>query len=298
MSDYTIKEENPKRNNFTILQNILSKIGLTAIERSVYWAIKECAGEKGSCTKSQPNLAEMAGVGPTCLKETIVKLSLPNKILGKSLIKIIHRVLETNVKNTNEILVVDLWDDNVKIFKEKIYQSSRDSHKSPNEGGVSRQATEGRSPRDYNKEPLKNVSKKQQQAVAVFFECLKNENRLTDKEKSSIMETGASEERIKLAIEYSNTAKIKKTRVATILWHCTFEEIVQPKINRKSLSEELKRQFKHNEKYSDATCYYQDEYIAFERGMTNLKAFVNSEDQVKKILDRFGIKFEYEWTKN
>ena len=116
MSDSVkIKDENNDHKYFCILQNVLSRIGLTAFERSVYWAIKECCGEHGSCTKSHPKLAEMAGLSKRSLIRTLESLAQPNKILGKSLIKIIHRVNECGDRDTNEIIIVDIWNDNIRV---------------------------------------------------------------------------------------------------------------------------------------------------------------------------------------
>jgi len=162
MSNFTVKDQNSDHKYFSILQNILSMIGLSAYERSLYWAIKECAGEKGSCTKSYDNLAKMSGMGVTKLKGVLASLAKPNDYIKKPLIYIIDRRRDSKTWDTKEIILECLWDDNIKFCKNKNNQSPRDpppsphdSPQSPRDPGVSRHATGGESPRDYKEEPYK-----------------------------------------------------------------------------------------------------------------------------------------------
>ncbi len=154
MSEAILKDENNDHKYFCILQNILSHIGLTAFERSLYWAIKEACGEGGECTKSYDTLCKISGMGITKLKETIIKLKSVNPIIGKPLIIVTQRISPEGDKATNKIVVVDLWTENFKHFQKSMGQSPRDPPPSPRDQGVSRHATEGQSPRDYKEEPL------------------------------------------------------------------------------------------------------------------------------------------------
>ena len=86
-----ITDENQEHGNFTLLQNILSRIGLTAFERSLYWALREPAGEKRSCTKSYAKLAIASGMSVNSVKRTLQTLILKNSFIEKPLIKIKNR---------------------------------------------------------------------------------------------------------------------------------------------------------------------------------------------------------------
>ncbi len=143
MNDFIIKEETTDKKHFTMLPNILSYIGLSANERSVYWAIKQCSGEDRTCTKSIENLCILAGIKRTCFKETMNKLCEINKFINKPLIKVVHRLKNTKVKNTNEIIIIDIWEENIDEIKEKFHQSPGDHpkvikekfHQSPGDQG-------------------------------------------------------------------------------------------------------------------------------------------------------------------
>lgn len=115
MSEIIFTDES--RAHFTSLQNILSYIGLSAFDRSVYWAIRECCGEKRNCTKSYTKLAEMAGMSEKSLRRSIESLSNENNILKKPLIQVVNRLTDCGDKDTNEIICCDLWYDNAIYFK-------------------------------------------------------------------------------------------------------------------------------------------------------------------------------------
>lgn len=161
MSNISITDQNNDHKYFSILQNVLSRIGLTAFERSVYWAIKECAGEKGSCTKSYAKLSEMAGLSIPSLKRTLNSLSEENKFLKKPLIKITNRLTEYGDWDTNEIVLVDIWNDNNAVFKKNIGQITqtppqirKNSPQVTRTQGVRSHRAEGEVTQSYNKEPL------------------------------------------------------------------------------------------------------------------------------------------------
>lgn len=170
MSNIHIIDENQDHKYFSILQNILSRIGLTAFERSVYWAIKECAGEKGSCTKSYAKLALMAGLSERSLKRTLDTLSQKNKILKKPLIQIKNRITEYGDRDTNEIILIDLWTDNFKHFQKEIggatqtpprvRQTSPQATQTPGVGPHRPQggATQAYKEEPFNKNPMNKIS--------------------------------------------------------------------------------------------------------------------------------------------
>ena len=161
MSDISITDQNNDHKYFSILQNILSYIGLTAFERSVYWALKECAGENGSCTKSYAKLAVMSGLSIPSLKRTLEILSQKNKILKKPLIQIINRLTEYGDRDTNEIVLVSLWSDNMKHFQKENGQVTQTSPrvrlnqpKVTQNQGVRSHRPEGQFTQSYKEEPL------------------------------------------------------------------------------------------------------------------------------------------------
>jgi len=117
MSEFIVTDENINHNNFTILQNILSHLGLTAFERSLYWALREAAGDKSSCTKSYSKLAEISGMSEKSVQRTMLSLSQKKQIVDKPLIKIKHRLTEDGDKNTNEVTLTNLWGYNYEYFK-------------------------------------------------------------------------------------------------------------------------------------------------------------------------------------
>jgi len=161
MSDISITDQNNDHKYFTLLQNILSRIGLTAFERSVYWAIKECAGEKGSCTKSYAKLAEMSGLSVPSLKRTLNSLAEENKILKKPLLQKTNRLTESGDWDTNEIILTNIWADNNDIFQKNIGQITqisprirKNSPKITQTSGVRSHRPEGEVTQSYNKEPM------------------------------------------------------------------------------------------------------------------------------------------------
>tara|TARA_R110000868_G_scaffold136519_4_gene349511 strand:+ start:549 stop:1340 length:792 start_codon:yes stop_codon:yes gene_type:complete len=108
-----------EHNYFFLIPNILSRLGLTAFERSVYMAIKETTGEDGKCIKSNATLAKMAGLSVDSLMRTLKKLAEPNVIIKKPLISTKHRFSDSGDRDTNEIQIIDIWTDNTIICEIK-----------------------------------------------------------------------------------------------------------------------------------------------------------------------------------
>lgn len=258
MPNFSIKDENSDHKFFSILQNILSKIKLTAFERSVYWAIKESSGERGSCTKSYAKLAEMSGMGITALKTTIKSLEKPNLVLGKPLIIVKERFTEFGDRDTSEIVLIDLWSDNIKFFQKNIGQSLNDppqspraQGESPRAQGVSRHATDGQSPRDYNKD-IKNPMNKNNSPLppkggaplkrrAVSFSIHKileqvDSEFLSDHQKKKLSKD-FSEEQICEALEFADSQEEVDTLFGLIRWYCTQEKKPEKKVSSNEIFE-------------------------------------------------------------
>ncbi len=303
MSNISIKDQNNDHKYFSILQNILSRIGLTAFERSAYWAIKECAGENGSCTKSYAKLAEMSGMSVPSLKRTLTSLCEENKILKKPLIQKTNRLTESGDWDTNEIIVVDIWIDNNDVFKKNIGQITqnppqvrRNSPQITQNPGVGSHRPEGGITQSYNKEPInKNPYKEQQHSAVVFFDCLVKDKRLTDANRESLMKKQFSEERIKLAQEYSFKVKATKGLIQQIMWHCSLKE--PPPIPKKNFWDAVREHFKNNKSYNSADCYIDQDGIAFHRGLTHLSVKFADPAAKEKFLAhiaQFKINWDYD----
>lgn len=293
MSKISFNDQNNDHKYFSILQNILSYIGLTAFERSVYWAIKESAGEKGCCTKSYKKLAEISGMSECSLKRILESLSKKNSILKKPLIKIKNRVTESGDRDTNEITLTDLWSDNINHFQKKIGQVTQTPPQVTQTPGVRSHRPEGQVTQTYKQEPLNKNLYEQQQGVAVYFDCLKEDNRLSDEDRSAIMKLKCSEGRVKLAIDHSKIATINTTLIQYLIWHCKCPK--PPKPSTESFLERFKKQFHHREEYRKATCLWDENNVAFFRGTTHKQVSLNSKFFKKEALEMlatFGIDFD------
>ncbi len=294
MSKVNIKDQNTDHKYFSILQKILSHIGLTAFERSVYWAIKDCAGEYGSCTKSYAKLAEMAGLSIPSLKRTLLTLSEKNKFLKKPLISIKNRLTEYGDRDTNEIVLLDLWNENIKFFQKEIGEVTQNLPQVTQTPGVRSHRPEGQVTQSYNKESLiKNPLEEQQQAAAVFFDCLVKDTRLTDDNRLALMRF--SQDRIRLAQEYSHKVKPNIGLIQQLMWHCGLKN--PPDMPKKSFWDSVRDHFKNEKIYNGALCYINSEGIAFERGITNLSAKFSDptgREKFEAALKQFGIKWSFQ----
>lgn len=109
-----------------------------------------------------------------------------------------------------------------------------------------------------------------------------------------------SEDIVKNAIEWAQATKhkIKTTYVAYLKMACqkglSVQNLPPPTLTP---YEELKLNFKNYEEYNGATCYFTDEYIAFERGNNNRKVDLNEYftwQKFQNLCDSFGIEFNRE----
>lgn len=239
MSNSTkITDENNEHRFFCILQNVLSRIGLTAFERSIYWAIKECCGEHGTCTKSYAKLAIMSGMSIDSVRRALLKLSEINEKLGKPLIRIIHRVTECGDRDTNEIIIVDIWNDNIRICQQTggSTQQPPTSTKIPGgsgqTGGVVADSDQGGSTQPYKEEPFnKNPM-----------------NKIPPPPTSSVSKSGGGGGDLKKAIEFAKFCLSREIKLEERLIKEMYQKHPQAAINTMI---KLEARIKKNEKLPD-----------------------------------------------
>src|SRR3990167_2073081 len=108
---FTISEETPDREYFTIVPNYIINHS-TIWERDIYLIMKRIAGEKGNCFASHQTIAEKTGVSRPTISRTIKKLlergwiEETGKVAGKT-------------HPTKNYVIVDLWQVNSDYYKDK-----------------------------------------------------------------------------------------------------------------------------------------------------------------------------------
>lgn len=120
MSDYEIKDESSNHHYRTELPNIIFEIGLPPHLIGVYAAIKKCAGDGGSCFKSEKTLSKELNISKSTLHKYIESLCLLNEKLNKSLISKENRISKDGDKDTNSITINDIWPENYMFFHNKV----------------------------------------------------------------------------------------------------------------------------------------------------------------------------------
>lgn len=159
MSENIIKDLSSNHKFRTEIPNILFNIGLDAHHLAVYMAFKLSAGDHSHCTKSNKHLCQNAGVSRPTLTKCRDDLSLINPILGKPLLKVVHRLSEAGDKDTNDVTIVDIWPENYKFFTEGGRKKTDLPRKKTAPPGVGKILTEGRKKTDHKEEPFnKNPS--------------------------------------------------------------------------------------------------------------------------------------------
>jgi hypothetical protein len=123
-----MSNQSKNRSFFSMLPHLLSNIGLTCFQRSVYWAIKESSGEDGVCTKSNETLAKMSGMSKRKLIQIVNELCEKNSFLGICLITVKERYSHCGTQNTNEIQVANLWMENEKWKKNEVEEGMHNMH--------------------------------------------------------------------------------------------------------------------------------------------------------------------------
>lgn len=120
MSEKIIIKDISNYKYFSMTPHIIYEIGLKGNEIAVYGAIKRAAGENGGCSRSKATLAKNAGVCAKTIYSIIQKLCQINPILKKPLIQSTTRFSENGDQETNLIEIVDIWPENMNLFKENI----------------------------------------------------------------------------------------------------------------------------------------------------------------------------------
>lgn len=110
-SGFTISEEAPDREYFTIVPNYIINHS-TIWERDIYLIMKRIAGERGSCFASHQTIADKTGVSRPTISRTIKKLlkrgwiKEEGKVAGKT-------------HPTKNYIIVDLWEQNSQYYREE-----------------------------------------------------------------------------------------------------------------------------------------------------------------------------------
>lgn len=125
MSEFQVHDLSSNHVYRTELPNIIFEIGLKPAEIAVYAAIKRSAGDGKPCWKSNPTIAEHAGMTSRTLIKVVDSLCKVNKILRKPLIVKQIRVSQQGDNDTNLIFITDIWPENNEHFKKEIIGSEK-----------------------------------------------------------------------------------------------------------------------------------------------------------------------------
>lgn len=107
MSSNEVKDETNDHTYFTIIQNVLLKMGLSSSEFHAYSLLKMTAGDRGSCFKSNKTIAKEMGCSTHKVIE--VKRSLENR----GLICVKKRWDANGSRMPDLITIVDIWKLNI-----------------------------------------------------------------------------------------------------------------------------------------------------------------------------------------
>jgi len=103
---------------FSLILNIIDEILKDPFEMRLYIKYKRIAGDSGACFKSNNHLAAECGMSKSQLIRTKKKLAQPRKELGgKSLITIKIRFKDDGNRETDSVVINDLWAENAEFFK-------------------------------------------------------------------------------------------------------------------------------------------------------------------------------------
>jgi predicted transcriptional regulator len=157
-------QDNSLHNYFSQIPHIIYELGWSAYKIATYCVLKRIAGDHGQCTKSYTKLAAMSGMSYRNFKEMINQLCEIDPILKKPLINKTTRVTECGDKDTNMILINDIWPENMNFFKDekggRAYgappQAQPASPQAYGAQGVGHTVPEGRAYGAYKEEHLKN----------------------------------------------------------------------------------------------------------------------------------------------
>ena len=99
-----------------------------------------------------------------------------------------------------------------------------------------------------------------------------------------------------MAVEFSKSEPFTTTLIQQLIWHCKRETPPVPGKKSSDFWEFFKDKFKHGDQYNGATCWYLEDSVAFERGMTHKSVMISANDakeKLLKILESFSIQWEY-----
>ena len=109
MPEYFIRDEAVKRDNFTIIPNVIANLGLSVYTFRLYFHIKMVAGEDGLCWQSVDTLAENCNMSTTKLVEC------KKELLDHHLITVENKTHATGTYQ--EITINDMWSANKAYFQ-------------------------------------------------------------------------------------------------------------------------------------------------------------------------------------
>jgi len=138
-----------RRKYRTEIPNLIDDAGLSVYAMRLYVHIKRVAGDKGKCTQSTRTMAEHCNM-------SVGKVSASKKeLLDAALIRI--RKVKVSSGYSDEITIVDVWDENFDIYFPKAFT----------EGGSSvHGATSERSPHERKKEQGKEKTLEERTKLA------------------------------------------------------------------------------------------------------------------------------------
>lgn len=190
-SQLEIQDNSSLHHYRTEIPNVIFDLKLDVYEFVLYSHLKQIAGDRGMCFQSNTTLAERIGCGITKLKEA--KTSLQER----GLITITKRTNPNGGDTSDLIEIVDIWAYNMKTMLQKYGNMGG----SPRDGGGSRHAIRGGSPRDhkeelFNKNPSStkgDESEEREEKVEEDFLKLKD-CPIDDQEKQSLLSQFNDEE--------------------------------------------------------------------------------------------------------
>lgn len=119
MAEQVITDDGDPKRYWTQIPNIIFDLGLKPFELVLYAHLKRAAGANanGKCTKSTPTLVRETGMGAGTISRAKLSLQVKRSALsGKSLIRTKETKNPRGGKKRHEIVVVDIWKENMARF--------------------------------------------------------------------------------------------------------------------------------------------------------------------------------------
>ncbi|MHB1059983.1 MAG: hypothetical protein ACYC0F_19140 [Rhodanobacter sp.] len=159
---FQIQEQKPDHHYRTEIPNIIYELGLNPVQLTVYSHIKHIAGDSGYSWMSMAKLSKRCGVGETLLRDVLKQLTQNFKLINCPLIKVVQRTKQDGSRDTNAILIVDIWRQNGNFYRKKAKNpkpQKQDKKPDFTSRGVPRQTRGGTSPNEDKQEPSQQVKK-------------------------------------------------------------------------------------------------------------------------------------------